>query len=378
MDAVLPRWAVAGVDRQRGGFIERIDLEGRPVEAPRRTRVVARQVYVFAVAARFGWHPDADALVEHGLAFLNRRSLLDAGHFAASVHPDGRPVDARFDLYEQAFALFAWAAARRGRPEREALRTRATALLRVLREGWGHAEAGFEESAPPSLPLRSNPHMHLLEAALAWEALSSGSDREPWAALADELAELGLRRLIDPRSGALLELFDSDWQPAAGAAGRLVEPGHQFEWAWLLMRWAVLRGRADALQRARRLLEIGETHGVDARRGVAFNAIDAADFAPTDRAAKLWPQTERIKAWQLAGRLASDPATVRRAGDRLGDAIAGLERFRIDAPAGLWHEQMSAAGGFDLQDCRASSLYHIVCAIEALHDGVGAGAGAPA
>ena len=40
--------------------------------------------------------------------------------------------------------------------------------------------------------------------------------------------------------------FDADWRPLAGLTGRLVEPGHQFEWAWLLERWSRLRGRADA------------------------------------------------------------------------------------------------------------------------------------
>ena len=362
---VLPRWVDTGVDRVRGGFVERIALDGRPVDAPRRTRVVARQVYVFATAARFGWHPEADALAERGVAFLLERSLLGDGRFAAAVQPDGSGIDARFDLYEQAFALFALASARQGRPDREALRDPALALLQVLRDRWGHAEAGFEESAPPSAPLRANPHMHLFEAALAWEAVSSGAASGPWAALADELAELGLRRLIDPASGALLELFDRDWR----ADGRLVEPGHQFEWAWLLMRWAALRGRPDALAAARRLLEIGERHGVDPTRGVAVNAIDAADFGVTDPAAKLWPQTERIKAWHLAQRLAPDAAAAEVARGRWIDAVAGLARFRIDTPSGLWHEQMNAAGGFDRQDCRASSLYHIVCAIEALQDG---------
>ena len=362
VDAVLPRWADTGVDRVRGGFVERIALDGRPVEAPRRTRVVARQVYVFATAARFGWHAAADSLVERGLAFLTERSLLGDGRFAGSVTPDGQVVDARFDLYEQAFVLFAWAAALRDRPDRGALRGRALALLQVLRDGWGHAEAGFEESAPPTAPLRANPHMHLLEAALAWEALSRGADRDPWAALADELAKLGMRHLIDPHSGALLELFDRAWR----ADGRLVEPGHQFEWAWLLMRWAALRGRDDAHVAARRLLEVGERHGVDRGRGVAINALDAAGFAATDPAAKLWPQTERVKAWQLALRLAPDPVAARHAGARLAEAVAGLERFRIASPSGLWHEQLNADGSFALQDCRASSLYHIVCAVETL------------
>ena len=37
------------------------------------------------------------------------------------------------------------------------------------------------------------------------------------------------------------EFFDGDWLPAAGIAGRIAEPGHCYEWAFLLDRWAKLQ-----------------------------------------------------------------------------------------------------------------------------------------
>ncbi len=372
IDQALPMWAGTGVDRDAGGFFEQIDRHGRAVEAPRRTRVVARQVYVFATAARRGWMTGADGLVEHGLRFLRGRSRQSDGTFASSVRPDGVVVDASFDLYEHAFALFALAAACRDRPDRAALRGEAEALLATLRERWAHPLGGFEEAAPRALPLRSNPHMHLLEAALEWVDISEGDAKQPWRELADELASLCLARFIDADTGALLENFDGDWRPMPGAAGRLVEPGHQFEWAWLLTRWAQAGERADAGQRAlgaaRRLLEIGESHGVDRARGVAVDALDTR-WSVTEAAAKLWPQTERIKAWHQAFVGAADAHAAALAQSQLVDAVNGLARYLLDRPAGLWHERMNAQGGFDLQACRASSLYHIVCAIDALQGG---------
>ena len=51
----LPLWAQAGVDAD-GRFVEKLDFDGRPITGlPRRTRVQARQVYVFAEAAVLGW-----------------------------------------------------------------------------------------------------------------------------------------------------------------------------------------------------------------------------------------------------------------------------------------------------------------------------------
>lgn len=362
----LPLWSSNGVDWGGGGFFEQLDLAADPVEAPRRTRVVARQIYVFATAARRGWLTGADELVEHGLRFLLGRMRLADGRFASSVRPDGTLVDGRFDLYEQAFALFALATARADRPAREALRADAEALLRRLRADWRHPLAGFEENTPRSLPLRSNPHMHLLEAALAWLDVSSGTDRRVWDGLADELVDLCLDRLIDPGSGALHEQFDGDWRPMPGASGDIVEPGHQFEWAWLLMRAAARPGaRPEALTAALRLLEIGETHGIDAARGVAVNALGRG-MRVVDATAKTWPQTERIKAWQAAAALARGTDRAEAAARSLASAQRGLARFLSGAPAGLWREQQRADGSFVVETCRASSLYHIVCAIDTL------------
>ena len=55
------------------------------------------------------------------------------------------------------------------------------------------------------------------------------------------LRMLALTRFIDPETGVLREFFDADWRAPGGEDG-LVEPGHQFEWAWLLQRWGRLRG----------------------------------------------------------------------------------------------------------------------------------------
>ena len=364
VEQALPTWGRSGADLAAGGFFEKIDLQGRAVEAPRRTRVVARQIYVFATAARRGWLPGADGLVERGLEFLLVRQRQPNGTFAGSVRPDGTVVDDAFDLYEQAFALFALASARRDRPDREALRGSAESLLECLQLGWGHPFLGFEEGAPRTLPLRSNPHMHLLEAALEWIEVSEGRQRAVWETLAADIANLCMARFVASGTGAVHENFDGDWRPAPGAPGGRVEPGHQFEWAWLLMRWARAAQSTQALAVARRLLELGEAHGVDRVRGVAVNAL-AADLRLVDGGAKVWPQTERIKAWQAAA-VDGTPRQMSIAPRKVGEALQGLARFLLPSPPGLWQEEMNMDGSFTPTDCRASSLYHIVCAVDTL------------
>jgi mannose-6-phosphate isomerase len=328
---------------------------------------VARQVYVFATAARRGWLPRADALVEHGLAFLRERLRRSDGRTVhAAVHVDGRVARGGFDLYEHAFVLFALAEACRGRPDRDGLRTEALALLEGLRDEWSHPVAGFVDDAMRAGVMLANPHMHLLEAALAWSQISTGPSQRAWDHLADELVQLCLARCIDAGDGALSERFDADWRAAQGPLARLIEPGHQFEWAWLLLRWARMRRTRDAVDAAEQLLRVGEGCGVDAERGVAVNAL-GGDLGIADPRAKLWPQTERIKAWSeahaqglsWAGGGAQAP---------LARAVRGLSKFFLDQPRGLWREEMHADGSFAPEPCKASSLYHIVCAVDALHD----------
>lgn len=365
--AALPAWNTHGVDWRDGGYFERLGTKAEPLHEPRRTRVVARQIYVFAVAQRLGWTGPAEALVQHGLDFLLHRLKQTDGTFASSVQPDGTVVNGRFDLYEQAFALFALARAHPCLPTAgDMLAQLAAQTLNALNLGYRHPRWGYEESSPPSVPLKSNPHMHLFEATLAWEAHAPDEQIATWRNLSDELAHLALERLIDRHTGALSEYFDHDWQRMPDASGDVVEPGHQFEWAWLLIRWGTSRQHPDALQAAHRLIDLAERHGICPTRGVAINQINHA-MAPVDGQAKLWPQTERIKAWCAMHSMASTPEQAAHALAQATRAIQGLMPYLSYTTPGLWQEVMLPDGSFTAEPCRASSLYHIVCAIETLH-----------
>ncbi|MHA4875565.1 AGE family epimerase/isomerase, partial [Enterococcus faecium] len=78
-----------------------------------------------------------------------------------------------------------------------------------------------------------------------------------------------------------------DWQRLRPSA---IEPGHQFEWAWLLHQAGRLVG-ADVAAPARRLYDFATRHG-------ALPVIDAVgeDGAARQASTRLWPQTEAIKA----------------------------------------------------------------------------------
>lgn len=362
----LPIWWAFGVDHVGGGFHEKLGLRCEIRPDPRRTRVIARQVFSFAVAGRLGWTGPWKRTVEEGLDYFLARCVRPDGIVRMVIAADGAPIDDSFNLYDQAFALFAFAAAARVVDDRSRAEAAAVRLRDRLVAGWKHPVAGFEETAPRTLPLKANPHMHLFEACLAWE--EAGGDAA-WSALADEIAGLCLERFLDPAEGWLREFFDGDWAPAAGEAGRIVEPGHQFEWAWLLTRWGVKRDRPDAVAAARRLADLGERHGVDGATGAAVNEL-LDDGSRRDGGARLWPQTERIKGHVALAGVAADAAD--RDAHLSAAAAAGrvlLGYLDVETP-GLWRDRMEPDGRFRQEPAPASSFYHIVCAIEELDRGL--------
>ena len=339
----LPLWATLGVDED-GGFREMLDEQGICASDFRRARVQARQAWVFSVAGEAGWSGPWRRLVREGLDRFEADNRRPDGLYRTRVSTAGEVIDDTASLYDQAFTLLAFAAAAQAGVEPERMTARAHALRDAL-AALAHPAGGWREDG--GHPYQANAHMHLLEACLAWEALEPASI---WTAMADEIGGLARRHFIDPEGGFLREFFEADWSPAGGEAGRLVEPGHQFEWAWLLTRWGRARGDDWSGEAAARLYDAG-LRGVDGARGVAIDEL-GDDLEVRSPRARLWPQTERLKAALILGRGAPD--------GHAAEALKGLRLYL--QPGGLWRDKQDAGGRFVNEPAPASSLYHIAAA----------------
>jgi len=365
----LPFWADAGVDRAYGGFVEELEFSGADAGLPyKRVRVSCRQVYVFAHASLLGW-TDGARLVDQGAAFLIDKAWQgeDAG-FAHKLARDGSILDPTADLYEQAFALFAFAYAFKATGRSDYLQWAHKTLDYIethLRDndagdGAGNgAGDGFWHNSNRSGHRLQNPHMHLAEASIA--AFDATGDAR-FAGLAKDLAGLFQRRLFNRNAGTLTEYFERDWTVAGGAEGRIVEPGHQLEWAWILQQMRSRFGVGEA-ETIRRLVRFAETCGLNPETGAVMNRVDI-DGTPIDAGSRSWPNTERIKAalalYELDG---EDPRGV-------VNAAAGLlfERYlssapgAIDLPAGAWIDAFDHKGQPLSTRIPASILYHFFLA----------------
>lgn len=349
-DHALPLWWERGFDASAGCYHEALNLDGTPARQPKRVRVQARQTIVYARARWLGWDGPWRAAVEAGVNVLLRRVIRPDGGTRHLLATSGEPLDDRRDLYDLAFVLLALSEAARALDGRKDLMAAAENLLSWLETHWAHPGGGFREgdvNATP--PRRQNPHMHLFEALLSlYEATRDPAHLQR----ASALGVLFRDKLFDRTRGVVPEEFDDVWRPVPDAR---VEPGHMFEWSWLLHRWRTLGG-AGAGDIAETLRANAETSGVDAG-GVLLASIPA-----DGETARLWQHTERLKAHLARIETSDDPGAV-DAALRAHDALVSY----LETPTpGLWRDRRGAGGAFVEEPAPASTFYHIVFAFDEL------------
>ena len=92
-DAALPLWLEHGADHRDGGWFDKLGQDGSVLPGPKRLRVQARQIFVFAEAGRLGWTGDWESGVRLGLDFMLAHYRRDDGFFRASVGAHGAAVE---------------------------------------------------------------------------------------------------------------------------------------------------------------------------------------------------------------------------------------------------------------------------------------------
>jgi mannose-6-phosphate isomerase len=195
--------------------------------------------------------------------------------------------------------------------------------------------------------------MHLLEALLAWHEATGEPE---WAARAARIGDLFATTLFDPTTGTLAERFNTDWSRAPPV---VVEPGHHFEWVWLLNRLSTVTAR-DYAREADALFAFASAHGLEANTRRAIDEID--DHGTVVMASsRLWPQTELLKAYLArAERGDVDAAAIER-------TVANIFTLYLDpAPQGCWRDRLDANDTVMDEPIPASTLYHLFLAFAEL------------
>ncbi|MGV8889607.1 MAG: AGE family epimerase/isomerase [Pseudomonas sp.] len=339
LDVIVPLWQGPGWNADMALPYEALDAEHQPLPPQRyRAMACARQLYLFS--SLIGQVPAAEeraAALFHSL----QEHFHDAEHggWFYSIDPQGAPLDPRKDLYTHAFILFAcahyWDKVREPLVE-SVLNAALEVVAQRFATGDGLYEASLDRdgSSLKSGPLQ-NPLMHLAEAFLA--TLSVRED----AAVQDALVKLCTalqKRFIDPQHGVLME-------KPLGAVDNWFEPGHQFEWYFLLESSSLLRGSTlhASLERA---FAFTEQLGVDQQTGAVRAMLDL-DGHSKDGTQRIWAQAEYLRALTL--RPDSEVAVLRQ--------LQALQQHSLHA--GGWYECRDENGDVTRRDMPSTTPYHL-------------------
>ena len=355
-EEALPVWSSLAIDTRHGGYYEALGFDGRPVLRPKRMRTMARQIFAFSVAKLYGWDGPADRLVAHGVEFISAKGRTPGGGWVRTLAIDGTVVDPTEDAYDHACVLLALAHAHRaGNTEALRLGEETFAFLDEALED--HNMRGFLETSQGQGLRRTNPHMHLLEAFLAWH---EATGNRQYLRRAARIIDLFRSHFFDADSWTIGEYFDDDWKPATGEKGQWTEPGHHFEWAALLVEFARQSGQKDLIGFARKLYASAIANGLNRATGLAYGAV-SRDGIPLERTSRSWPQTEAIKA-----AMALDDTGGPDLKPEIEARVGRLFRWHLDpAPRGLWLDLIDERGRSLATDAPASIFYHIVTALSA-------------
>lgn len=291
-----------------GGFFHYFRDDGSVYDASHR-HLVSSTRFVFNYAMAYREFGDAEYLdaVRHGLKYLREKHRNAAGGGYAWTLRDGAPEDRTNHCYGVAFVLLAYSTAlKAGIEEARAWMNETWQLLES--RFWEADDGLYRDEADADWNFSSyrgqNANMHMCEAMLAaYEA--SGERRYLDRALL--LADHMTRRQAAKAEGLVWEHYDRDWNidwdynrndPKHLFRPWGFQPGHQTEWAKLLL---ILDRHLDAdwlVPTAKHLFDTALARSWDAERGGMFYGF-APDGSVCDDDKYFWVQAESLAAAAL-------------------------------------------------------------------------------
>ncbi|PRD44896.1 hypothetical protein C5748_05855 [Phyllobacterium phragmitis] len=362
---IVPRWIAMAADHKRGGLVERLDGEGRPVFGePKTTLVHARTVFSLAHLCLATGNSTLLDSARKIHAFMDTHLRHPEGGYRYAVDPDGSPREGSASrvrrTYDQSFVLLALVTLRKADPQAVA-EGRIEELWRFIESLTEPATGALYEDDQMALKgaqagdrRAQNPQMHMLEAVLQAYELT----REVvWLERATRYVSLLQDYFIDRSTGSVRELVSHDLSPLEGAEGLRREPGHQYEWAWLLHRYADLSGDDHVRPLADRMTVFADTYGIrrtgDPLDGAPFDAL-AADGSIIEDTHLLWPLTEAGKLACML-HLRGDARAAARA--RKWERLIFSRFFACDRTR--WVNQLDGRGGVIWPDALSRLIYHV-------------------
>ncbi|HKT31839.1 MAG TPA: AGE family epimerase/isomerase [Gammaproteobacteria bacterium] len=300
----------------RGGFFHYFKDDGSVYDASHRHLVSStRFVFNYAMAYRESGNPEYLDAVHHGLRYLREvHRNARTGGYAWTIR-DGHAEDRTNHCYGLAFVLLAYACARQAGVAQAAEWMNETWEL-LERYFWDEAAGLYRDEADADWKFShyrgQNANMHMCEAMLT--AFESGKEQR-YLERALTLADNMTRRQAAKADGLVWEHYDQnwnvDWEYNRDNPKHLFrpwgfQPGHQTEWAKLLLILNRHRDLTWLLPTARHLFDTALRRAWDNEfGGICYGFAPDGSICDSDK--YFWVQAESIAAAALLAARTGEP-----------------------------------------------------------------------
>ena len=307
-DDFVPWWQEHSLDTDDGGYFTRLDRAGRPYSHDKDMWLIGRQVWMFAhLYNTYEQRPLWLEIARMGAEFLLRHGFRPDGRMCFRTNRQGQPLATILSVYTKVFAAIGLAEFGLAADDRVAS-GRAIELYDQLEVELGQLSdtplLGYPLDAEFDLHSR---HMCMMTVAQVFNEISPS---ERFATASFNAMRHILARHWKPERAALLENVGPNGEVLFELPeGRLINPGHALESAWMMLEIASRDQNQPQIESAVDVILASLESGWDDMYGgiVYFKNIDDTPCHNIEADCKLWwPHGEALYAtllgWVLTGR----------------------------------------------------------------------------
>lgn len=347
-EQLLQNWARYGINKEQGFSYESMNRDWT-VNTIGRIRLLTqcRQLYTFSHACQLEQKPEWREKLPPLFNFITSHFFQEE-RWIFSLNDDLSIQQEQSDAYALAFVLLSFSHYYQVTQDDKALHYMKE-THRFLLKNMQAATGGFYEAYPIDMNQvrRQNPHMHLLEGYIA--AFNTTQDKE-YKEIIESLLTLVVERFYDKKTKTLREFFSSNWKLHL-TTGNQVEPGHHFEWVWLLYEANKIVPNTDHTDLAQDLWSTATRYGLAANGGV-YNQINGDTYQTIDKEKRIWPITEYLKAITVI------PIGKEEKNHRIEEALDFLQTHYLLENGG-WNEYLNEDNTPKNYPLPGTSSYHI-------------------
>ncbi len=349
-------WATTGYDNINGGYYEAVDFHGNPITSlHRRFRIHPRNIFAHTAATVKGYGNYIDTAIQ-ATSFIMETCWQKKQGFATLSDNEGNIINDTVVLYDQTFTLLAFAWLYHATQQKE-YKYNLMTVWKTINETLSYDKYGFATSNKAKKQsdalLLQNPHMHLFEALLDVYQIMK---EEYWLAEATNIYTLFSKFFYDKEHRVVLEYLHKDYSPQHEAIDK-IEPGHHFEWVWLLHKYRILLRDTIDTDMIENIYRFAMEHGISKQK-IPYEIVQH-NGVPVKSTQRMWAQTEQLKAHLAMYEYSKDITYI-------DFAIQTLETlntyFCSHDISGVWYDCYDIHGTMVAPNSPSSTLYHLfVC-----------------